>query len=113
MFTMSSPVTGGLQRCRTAFLGPQRGAAVHRHHFTVCAATHKVTLLPGDGIGPEITQAAVKVLTAAGKAEGDDFVFTEALIGGAAIDATGDPYPDETLQKCKESDAVLLAAIGG
>lgn len=56
---------------------------------------------------------ALDVLRAAGKAEGEEFIFKEALIGGAAIDATGDPYPDETLQICKSSDAVLLAAIGG
>ena len=78
-----------------------------------CNATHKIAVLPGDGIGPEIMAVALDVLTAAGKLEGEEFEYTEALIGGAAIDATGDPYPDETLQTCKASDAVLLSAIGG
>lgn len=53
------------------------------------------------------------MLTEAGKAEGEDFVYTEAPIGGAAIDATGDPYPASTEEVCKASDAVLLACIGG
>lgn len=79
----------------------------------IVCKVHKVTVLPGDGIGPEITSAALKVLTAAGKAEGESFEFEHALIGGAAIDATGSPLPQETLNKCKASDAVLLAAIGG
>jgi 3-isopropylmalate dehydrogenase len=78
----------------------------------VCKA-HKVAVLPGDGIGPEIMNQALKVLTAAGKAEGETFEFKEALIGGAAIDATGSPLPQETLDVCKSSDSVLLAAIGG
>lgn len=78
-----------------------------------CPATKKITLLPGDGIGPEITSVAVKVLKAAAKAEGHSLEFDEALIGGAAIDATGVPLPDETMEKCKASDAVLLSAIGG
>ena len=79
----------------------------------VCHATHKFTVLPGDGIGPEIMAVALKVLTAAGEAEGEEFVYTEAHIGGAAIDATGDPYPAETEAACKAADAVLLSAIGG
>lgn len=79
----------------------------------VCNATHRIAVLPGDGIGPEIMAVALKVLTAAGQAEGEQFEYKEALIGGAAIDAAGDPYPDETLHTCKDSDAVLLAAIGG
>ena len=80
--------------------------------ITVCKA-HKVAVLPGDGIGPEIMDAALKVLTAAGKKEGETFEFKHALIGGAAIDATGSPLPQESLDICKASDAVLLAAIGG
>ena len=79
----------------------------------VCAATHKIAVLSGDGIGPEITAVAVAALTAAGRAEGEEFAYTPALIGGAATDATGDPYPAETDAVCKASDAVLLAAIGG
>lgn len=56
---------------------------------------------------------AIDVLNAAGQKEGEEFVFTKALIGGAAVDAANDPYPAETEAACKASDAVLLAAIGG
>lgn len=79
---------------------------------TVCKL-HKVCVLPGDGIGPEIMNVATKVLTAAGKKDGEEFQYTYKLIGGAAIDATGQPLPDDTLEEAKRSDAVLLAAIGG
>jgi 3-isopropylmalate dehydrogenase len=72
-----------------------------------------ICLLPGDGIGPEITAEAVKVLSALGACEGIAFTFDEALLGGAAIDATGSALPEETLAKAKVADAVLLAAIGG
>lgn len=74
---------------------------------------HRITLLPGDGIGPEIMAVAVSVLKRVGEQLGLQFEFKEALIGGAAIDATGSPLPDETLAICQDSDAVLLAAIGG
>ena len=85
-----------------------------RHQAIVAAAAAKqVASLAGDGIGPEITAVAKRVLQAAGSAAGVKFDFTDALIGGAATDACGTPLPDETLQICKESDAVLLAAIGG
>ena len=73
----------------------------------------RITLLPGDGIGPEIIKVAVAVLNQVGAQHDIKFDFIEALLGGAAIDATGSPLPDETLNACKESDAVLLAAIGG
>ena len=72
-----------------------------------------ITLLPGDGIGPEIMAVTVKVLEVVGKQQNIQFNFEEALIGGAAIDATGQPLPDTTLETCRRSDAVLLAAIGG
>lgn len=75
--------------------------------------TYSITLLPGDGIGPEIMAVTVEVLNAVGQQCDLAFNFTEALIGGSAIDATGNPLPDETLEMCKQSDAVLLAAIGG
>lgn len=75
--------------------------------------TYKITLLPGDGIGPEIMQVAIAALEAVGKKLNLQFEFTTALIGGAAIDATGNPLPEETLDTCRQSDAVLLAAIGG
>jgi hypothetical protein len=74
---------------------------------------YNITLLPGDGIGPEIMRVAVDVLKAVGTLEGIQFEFTEKLVGGAAIDAVGDPLPEDTLKSCKESDSVLLAAIGG
>jgi len=74
---------------------------------------HRICLLPGDGIGPEITAEAVKVLGVLGQRFGVTFEFTEALLGGAAIDATGSPLPDETIVKASAADAVLLAAIGG
>lgn len=73
----------------------------------------KITVLPGDGIGPDITRETVKVLEAVGKRFNRQFAFEEALIGGAAIDVTGNPLPAETLELCKGSDAVLLGAIGG
>lgn len=74
---------------------------------------YRITLLPGDGIGPEIITVAVSVLKRVGEQLDLQFEFQEALVGGAAIDATGDPLPAETLDTCKDSDAVLLAAIGG
>ncbi len=76
-------------------------------------AAFNITLLPGDGIGPEIMAVAVQVLNRVGAQQGFKFTFTEALMGGAAIDATGSPLPADTLAQCKDSDAVLLAAIGG
>jgi len=75
--------------------------------------THRICLLPGDGIGPEITAEAVKVLGAIGSRHGVSFAFDEALLGGVAIDATGTALPEETLVKAQAADAVLLAAIGG
>jgi 3-isopropylmalate dehydrogenase len=75
--------------------------------------TYRITLLPGDGIGPEIMAVAVDVLEVVAKHEDLKFEFTTALIGGAAIDAIGEPLPAATLATCKQSDGVLLAAIGG
>lgn len=76
-------------------------------------STYRITLLPGDGIGPEIMAVAVDVLNAVGGQMDLAFEFEQALIGGAAIDETGEPLPEETLKTCRASDAVLLAAIGG
>ena len=73
----------------------------------------KITLLPGDGIGPEVVAEGVKVLQAVAAKFGHTFEYTEALIGGIAIDTTGKPLPDETLAACKAADAVLLGAVGG
>jgi 3-isopropylmalate dehydrogenase len=75
--------------------------------------TYKITVLAGDGIGPEITSQALRVLDAVAGICGFTVQTTHALLGGAAIDATGEPLPQETITKCKESDAVLLGAVGG
>jgi 3-isopropylmalate dehydrogenase len=77
------------------------------------AQHYRITLLPGDGIGPEIMAVAVDALKVVGEQLNITFEFTEALIGGAAIDATGEPLPAQTLEICRNSEAVLLAAIGG
>ncbi|WP_413167038.1 3-isopropylmalate dehydrogenase [Capilliphycus salinus ALCB114379] len=74
---------------------------------------YRITLLPGDGIGPEIMAVAVDVLKAVGQQLEITFDFQEALIGGVAIDATGEPLPTASVEQCRASDAVLLAAIGG
>jgi 3-isopropylmalate dehydrogenase len=72
-----------------------------------------ITLLPGDGIGPEVVGAAVTVLESIEQIYGHEFTAHECLIGGCAIDATGSALPDETLEVCRASDAVLLGAVGG
>ncbi|AFZ03221.1 3-isopropylmalate dehydrogenase [Calothrix sp. PCC 6303] len=77
------------------------------------AQQYRITLLPGDGIGPEIMNVAVDVLKVVGKKFDIDFTFQEAPVGGAAIDLTGEPLPADSLEMCRNSDAVLLAAIGG
>ena len=72
-----------------------------------------VLILPGDGIGVEVIEEAVKVLEAVGQIHGLTFNLTNALVGGAAIDAEGAPVSDKTIQKAAEADAVLLGAVGG
>jgi 3-isopropylmalate dehydrogenase len=72
-----------------------------------------ITLLPGDGIGPEVVAQARKVLEAVAVQFGHTFNFHRALIGGIAIEETGNPLPDETLKACQTSDAVLMGAVGG
>lgn len=72
-----------------------------------------IVLLPGDGIGPEVVAQAVRVLQAVGKRFGATFTTEEALMGGCAIDATGEPLPQATIDACKKADAVLLGAVGG
>lgn len=74
---------------------------------------YNIALLPGDGIGVEVTREAVKVLKAVGEKFGHTFDLKEGLIGGIAIDKTGDPLPQETIDLCKESSAVLMGAVGG
>ncbi len=72
----------------------------------------KLVVLPGDGIGPEITAEAVKVLEAVGSRFGHDFNLQRGLLGGVAINETGMALPDDTLKMCRRSDAVLLGAVG-
>ena len=74
--------------------------------------TKKIAVLPGDGIGQEIVAEAVKVIEAL-KAHGLDVEMEEGLVGGSAYDETGSPLPPETLKLAKESDAILLGAVGG
>ncbi len=93
--------------------GVRRAVVSRSARLTTVCKVHKICVLPGDGIGPEIMEVGTRVLSAAGKLEGEEFEYTTELIGGAAIDATGLPLPDKTLNTAKNSDAVLLAAIGG
>ena len=74
---------------------------------------YNITLLKGDGIGPEIVNEAVKVLDVTAEKYGFTVTYKEALLGGCAIDATGVPLPQETINACKASDSVLLGAVGG
>ena len=74
--------------------------------------SHRITLLAGDGIGPEITAVARELLDAVSRRHGFELLYDEQPMGGAAIDATGEPLPPSTLEACREADAVLLAAIG-
>jgi 3-isopropylmalate dehydrogenase len=75
--------------------------------------THRVALLPGDGIGPEVCAAAQRIVDAAGERFGFAIAWDERRVGGAAIDADGAPLPAETLEACRAADAVLLGAVGG
>lgn len=75
--------------------------------------TFTIALLPGDGVGPEVTRAAVEVLQAVGDRFHYRFQFDHQLIGGAAIDATGEPLTQETLVACRQAHAVFLGAVGG
>ena len=72
-----------------------------------------IVLLPGDGIGPEVTAQAVRILESIAEKFGHDFVFQSKKIGGIAIDETGDALPQDTTDACKKSDAILLGAVGG
>src|SRR5580704_9039044 len=72
----------------------------------------KILLLPGDGVGGEVTGAAVSVLEAVAKKFGHTLEFSEGLIGGVAIHKTGSPLPDDTLNKALAADATLLGAVG-
>ncbi|HXG02785.1 MAG TPA: 3-isopropylmalate dehydrogenase [Candidatus Binatia bacterium] len=74
---------------------------------------HRVVLLPGDGIGPEVTSVARRCVDAAGEAVGYRVTWDEHAVGGAAMDAQGVPLPEATLDACRRADAVLLGAVGG
>ena len=73
---------------------------------------YKIALMLGDGIGPEIIKEARKVLDATAKVYGHTFSYEELLLGGASIDAYGEPLTDETIEKAKSADAVLMGAVG-
>lgn len=75
--------------------------------------SHKILLLPGDGIGPEVVGEAKRVLQAAGEKYGFQIAFSEADIGGVAIERQGNPYPDTTRELASKADAILLGAVGG
>ncbi len=72
-----------------------------------------IAVIEGDGIGPEITQAAIRVLKKVGEQSGNSFGFIKVMAGGCAIDAFGEPLPKETILACMNSDSVLLGAVGG
>lgn len=72
-----------------------------------------IAVLPGDGIGPDVTAFGTEMLGEVASKNGHDFRFVEGLVGGCAIDATGNPLPDETLAICERADAILLGAVGG
>lgn len=74
---------------------------------------YKIALIRGDGIGPEVVGEAVRVLDVVGEKFGHSFQYTDVLAGGCAIDATGIPLPQETIDVCKASDSVILGAVGG
>lgn len=74
---------------------------------------YKIAVIKGDGIGPEVTEAALEILDAVGEKFGHSFQYTEALAGGCAYDVHKNPLPEETLEICKQSDAVVLGAVGG
>jgi 3-isopropylmalate dehydrogenase len=78
-----------------------------------CMGNYTITVLPGDGIGPEVTEQAQRVLEAIAKRYGHTFTFHKALVGVAAIEAEGDAISDATMQLCQQSDAILFGAVGG
>ncbi len=76
-------------------------------------SAYTITVLPGDGIGPEVTEQAVRVLQAVAERYGHSFTFHRALVGVAAIQAEGDAISEETMKLCQQSDAILFGAVGG
>ena len=81
--------------------------------FPRMSRKHRITILAGDGIGPEVMAEAVRILDAVESAFGFSVARTEHLVGGAAIDATGHPLPPETLLACEQADAILFGSVGG
>jgi 3-isopropylmalate dehydrogenase len=75
--------------------------------------SRRIVVLAGDGVGPEVTEQAVRVLHAVAVSHGLELTFEDALIGGAAYDAVGVPLPDATVAACKRSAGILLGAVGG
>jgi 3-isopropylmalate dehydrogenase len=75
--------------------------------------THKIVVLPGDGIGPEIVQQGLKLFTCLSEEFALDLQVEQASLGGAAVDDCGVPLPDATLERARASDAILLGAVGG
>ena len=73
----------------------------------------QITLLPGDGVGPEVTSQATRVLARIALGGNHDFVLTEHSIGGHALDTHGQSLPPATLEACRQCDAILLGAVGG
>src|SRR4029077_2435569 len=96
-----------------AAVSSQSGAAHYDFLKRGCAMKKAIVFLAGDGIGPEVTRAAVTVLREAAHEFHHQFEFAEFPIGGAAIDAAGTPLPHATLDACRKADAVFLGAVGG
>lgn len=85
----------------------------HMNVFIGGQMNYKIAVIKGDGIGPEVVDEGIKILNKIGEKFNHSFKFTQTLAGGAAIDLTGDPLPDETLEICRNSDALLFGAVGG
>ncbi len=81
-------------------------------HINNKIMTKQIVVIPGDGIGPEVTEQSIKVLNAVAETFGHQFQYTYGLMGAVAIDKTGTPLPYETLEACQDGDAVLFGAIG-
>ena len=115
--TMNLPKTAALASLlatATPFAPPSPGGRPAARLGAVSRKdSYDITLLPGDGIGPEIMESAKSVLSALCDRCGFELNLREALIGGAAIDAVNDPFPDATLEACQSADSVLLSCIGG
>ena len=83
------------------------------HSFSSAMVKKTVCVFAGDGVGPEVTAEAIKILNVIQKATNLEIDFQHKLMGGCAIDATGNPLPDDSLACAKAADAVLLGAVGG